>query len=96
MITLDIFNSLKEGDTLYVIAHYPKNEVKEIKVSTVGLYCIGTEQGYNYNNNDTERLYLNKKDCYVDYIKHLQKSKIDNKKLEKFNRFIKNNIEYFI
>ena len=95
MITSDIFNSLKEGDTLYVILYY-KNKVKKIKVSTVGLYCIGTEQGYNYNNNDNERLYLNKKDCYVDYIKHLQKSNIDNKKLEKFNRFIKNNIEYFI
>ena len=95
MITSDIFNSLKEGDILYVIL-YHKNKVKKIKVSTVGLYCIGTEQGYNYNNNDTERLYLNKKDCYVDYIKHLQKSNIDNKKLEKFNRFIKNNVEYFI
>ena len=52
MITSNIFNSLKEGDTLYVLLYY-KNKVKKIKVSTAGLYCIGTEQGYNYNNNES-------------------------------------------
>ena len=97
MITSDIFNSLKEGDTLYVILYY-KTKVKKIKVLTVGLYCIGTTQGYYYNTIDINRLYQNKKDCYVDYLKQLQKIKSDiaNKKLEKFNKFIKNNVEYFI
>lgn len=95
MITSDIFNSLKEGDTLYVVAYYPKNEVKEIKVSFVGNNYIITTQGYCYYKN---RLYMNKKDCYVDYIKYLQtiNGDIDNKNLKKFNRFIKDNVEYFI
>ena len=99
MITSDIFNSLKEGDVLYTYTFnlYQNHKVKKIKVLTVGQYCIGTTHGYYYNTIDIDRLYQNKKDCYVDYIKRLQtKGNIDNKKLEKFNRFIKNNIEYFI
>lgn len=98
MITTYIFNSLKEGDTLYVITYDPNPKVKKIKVLTGDQYHIGTTRGYYYNSMDNKRLYLNKKDCYVDYIKYLQKIKSDiaNKKLEKFNRFIKNNVEYFI
>ena len=97
MITSDIFNSLKEGDILYTYTFnlYHNYKVKKIKVLTVGLYCIGTTQGYCYYKN---RLYMNKKDCYVDYIKYLQtiNGDIDNKNLKKFNKFIKNNVEYFI
>ena len=100
MITSDIFNSLKKGDTLYTYTFnlYQNHKVKKIKVLTVGLYCIGTTQGYYYSTIDIDRLYQNKKDCYIDHIKHLQKIKSDiaNKKLEKFNRFIQGNVEYFI
>ena len=100
MITSDIFNSLKEGDILYAYTFnlYQNHKVNKIKVLTVGQYCIGTTRGYYYNTIDIDRLYQNKKDCYVDYLKQLQKIKSDiaNKKLEKFNRFIKDNVEYFI
>ena len=75
MITSDIFNSLKEGDTLYAIAYY-KNKVKKIKVLTASHHRIVTTRGYYYNTMDNKRLYLNKKDCYIDYIKHLQKTRI--------------------